>query len=75
MTEKIKIELTKDEALVLFEWLARKDEAGTRSFEDEAEEKVFWAVQAQLEKALVEPFDPKYRHLLAGAKKRLTERG
>ncbi len=67
---KINIELSAEEALVLFEWLARFKEnpeapppvVGT------PEENVLWRVQAQLEKQLVEPFDPGYEAFLNTAR-------
>ena len=75
MAEKIVIELTKDEALVLFERLAHLSETESLPAEDHAEEKVFWSIEAQVEKTLVEPFAPNYRQLLAEAKARLTKDG
>lgn len=68
------IDLTDDQALVLFEWLARLDEADAFPVEDPAEELVLWALHGQLEKLLRQPFDPRYRELVAEARARVRER-
>jgi hypothetical protein len=65
---KHNIELTHAEALVLFEWITRNDNAETFSFADEAEQRVIWKIEALLEKILVEPLSPEYEHLLAAAR-------
>lgn len=64
MTEEISLELSHDRALVLFEWLARTG-AGEQpaAFEDQAEQRVLWDLEAVLEKRLVEPFKSDYREL------------
>jgi hypothetical protein len=69
--EKVRLELSRDEALVLFEWLARFNKADGRDFEDQAEQRVLWDMEAKLESVLVEPFDPKYSELLAQARARV----
>ena len=71
---QLKIELTADQALVFFEWLMREGtDKDTLAFEHEAEEHVLWAVEAQLEEKLVEPFDPNYRELVSEARRRIIE--
>lgn len=72
--EKVRLELTREEALVLFEWLSRFDEAANAAFEDQAEQRVLWDVEAMLESALVEPLDPRYRELLARARAKVRDR-
>ncbi len=73
MTEKIiNIEFTRDEALVLFEWLAHFDEAKSIPVQDHAEQKVLWNLEGKLEKALVEIVKPEYKELVAKAKERLS---
>ncbi len=72
------IELTEDVALVLFDALARgKSEDGQRSLvlEHAAERNALWALEAQLEKALVAPFRADYRDALAAARARLEAAG
>ena len=68
MKEPIKIELTAQQALVLFDWVKRFNERESGQFEDQAEERVLWDVEATLEKALVEPFQDDYERLLAEAR-------
>ena len=71
----MKLELTEDEALVLFEWLSRLDERDEPPCEDPAEEHVLWSLHGQLEKQLVEPFQENYRQLLESARMRLRGNG
>ncbi|MFN3202341.1 MAG: hypothetical protein ACE366_28340 [Bradymonadia bacterium] len=70
---KVTIELTGDEALVLFEWITRFTKRENEGFEDQAEERVLWQIEAVLEKALVEPFKPDYDRLLAAARARVRD--
>lgn len=65
----MQFELNDDEALVLFEWLKTRDEA-VATF-GEAEQRVFWKLEAFLERALVEPFESNYATLLEQARKRI----
>ena len=71
--KKPSLELTQAEALVLFEWLARNDEAKLLQVEDDAEQQVLWSLEAQLEKKLVEPLAPNYPEPLAAARARVRE--
>jgi hypothetical protein len=67
----MKLELTADQALVLFEWLARLDERDAFPIEDPAEEQVLWHLHGQLEKLLSEPFRANYRELVEQARARV----
>jgi hypothetical protein len=73
MRETAGIELTEDEALVLFEWLSRFHETGRPEFEDQAEQRALWNLEAALEKSLEAVLDPRYRELLANARERLRD--
>lgn len=66
--DRIILELTRAEAVVLFEWLAGLDAAQALPFNDEAEQKVLWLLEGRLEKALQEPLAPNYKELLEQAK-------
>jgi len=68
----IELKLSRDEALVLFEWLARFDEAQDKPLTDTAEQKVLWNLEAKLEQLLVEIVKPEYKSLVAQAKKNLN---
>jgi hypothetical protein len=67
-----KISLTGDEALVLFEWLARFNKT-EGEFADQSEQRVLWDLEAQLESALVAPLRPDYNAILAEARDRIRD--
>jgi len=73
MSEPVRLELTGDEALVLFEFLSRFEDKGALSVEDQAEERALWNLRCLLQKQLVEMFDPKYKELVAAARDRLRD--
>ncbi len=66
--ERVTLELSQAEALVLFEWLVRSDKDESLPVEDDAERRVLWRLEAILEKTLVEPLAPDYAELLAAAR-------
>ena len=66
---RVKLDLSSDEALVLFDWLARTSDAGEPvPFADQAEQRVLWKMEGLLESVLVEPFSAEYGSLLASAR-------
>ncbi len=65
----VSLRLSRAEALVLFEWLARVDGAGAIPTEHPAEELVMWQLEAQLEKLLHEQFLPTYGESLEAARR------
>jgi hypothetical protein len=67
LPEKVTVELTRKEALVLFEFLRRCDDEGKYAFADQAEQRVLWDLEGALETQLVEVFDPDYARLLTAA--------
>lgn len=68
MTERnVHLELSRDEAIVFFDWLTRFNKSGS-AFEDQAEQRVLWDLEALLESKLDEPFAPNYGELLARAR-------
>ena len=75
-TEKtggVTLALTKEEALVLFEFLSRFSDTEVLSLEDKAEERVLWDMCCMLEKVLVEPFDENYSQLLHDARAQIRD--
>lgn len=74
VADGISIALSRDQALVLFEWLARTG-AGEQpaAFEDQAEQRVLWDLEAALETVLTEPLREDYRDLVAAARERLRD--
>ena len=69
----VSLKLTADEALVLFEWLAKFNEQENTSFEDAAEQRVLWDLESQLESLLAEPSAANYKELLAEARSRVRD--
>ncbi|WP_435749052.1 hypothetical protein [Microbacterium sp. PMB16] len=64
----IELTLSSAEALVLFEWLASAHDAESLTA-DEAERRVLWDLESQLETRVVEVFDPDYLEEVAQAKR------
>lgn len=74
-SDEIVITLNKDEALVLFEFLSRFNEKDNKEiFQDQAEEKALWIIEAQLENVLVEPFMPNYHDIIQEARNRVRDK-
>ena len=69
----VRIELTGDEALVLFEFLERFSESGKLVLEDQAEQRVLWDLTCILEQKLVQPFALNYEELLSQARDRVRD--
>lgn len=69
----MKLELTKEEALVLSDWLHQYKE-NDKYFNDDAVKCVFWSIECLLERELVEPFHENYAEILAKAKETVKER-
>jgi len=75
---EVVVRFTKDEALVLFEWLHRREDLGLDSMEalacvDQAEQRVIWDLSAVLEPVLVEPFWTNYGEVIDGARSRIRD--
>jgi hypothetical protein len=66
-TDSVSITLLADEALVLFEWLARADNAEKLCTEYPAEQQVLWKLEGLLEKQ-VRVFSPDYNQLVQDAR-------
>ena len=77
--ERVIIELSGMQALVLFDLLTRWEitDADDVHIEHQAEERVLWDILAMLESVLVEPFKPDYHDLLKLARQAVqdTEEG
>ena len=73
MSEDINIRLSHDEALVMSEFFSRFcSDDDDFTLRHNAEYLAFMRMSAQLDKALVEPFQPQYRELLRAARKRVA---
>lgn len=72
--QNINLTLTKDEALVLFEFLTRFNQTEHPNiFEDQAEQKTLWILEGQLEKQLVDPFRPDYTEIIDEARNKIRD--
>ena len=68
----VTLQLSDDEALVLFEWLSRMDnEDALTSLANRSEQRVLWDVVAMLEPQIDELFEPDYKELVQAATERL----
>lgn len=66
----VRLDLRPDEALVLFDWLARTSGRDTPApFDDLSEQMVLWCLECMLERVLVEPFSTRYDSLLESARR------
>ena len=71
-SRRIKIKLTKEEAIVLSELLYRISEKQAL-YEDIAEQYVLWSIEAQLDPLLVEPLMKNYSEILKASRKTVRE--
>lgn len=73
--EEIALSLTKNEALVSFEFLARfNKKEGMDSFEDQAEQRVLWDLESMLEKQLSDPLRSDYRLIIQRAREPIRDK-
>ncbi len=73
--DKINIELSKEEALVLFEFLNKLSNGQTVvQYEDKSEEQVLAIIECILEKSLDEPFSKNYLELLQKAREKIKNK-
>lgn len=70
MGPPVVLELTGDEALVLFDWLGKLDALGL--VRDTAERRVLEGVEAALERVLVDPFAADYPARVEAARRRVA---
>jgi len=70
--EAVGLELTSDEALVLFEFFARFQDTDRLEFAHVAEYLALARIAAQIDHSVVEMFDPQYVQLLAVARSRVA---
>lgn len=74
MVKEVLLQLSNDEALVLFEWIKQFNNRKNNVFDDEAEKRVLWDIEAELERVLVLPFDVDYKILLSQARSRVRDK-
>ena len=72
--EKVNIELTKEEAIVFFEFLGRFNEKDDLSiFEYQSEQRILWHLECILEKKLREPFQADYEKIVKKAREAVRD--
>jgi hypothetical protein len=69
----MQVDLSPDEALVLFDVLSRWEQSERFDVADQAEERVLWNIKAGLERQLAEPLSPDYARLLDEARARVRD--
>ena len=72
-SDEIALTLTRDEALVLFEFVSRFSDTDELSIIDQAEERALWNLTCVLEKVLSEPFGADYKEVIRQAQERLRD--
>ena len=66
---QVNIEISKNEAIVLFEFLERFNQIKNKKiFEDQAEQRVLWDLESILENKLVELFNENYKKIVYNAR-------
>lgn len=73
-TETVTLELSRAEALVLFEFVSRHSDSRRLEILDQAEQRVLWDICCTLEKTLVEPFMPNYKEVLEMARAQVRDK-
>jgi len=69
--KKISVRIGRDEAVVLFEMLAKFTRQKALSVRDEAERLALFRLHGALESTLTEPFRPEYKQLVDESRSRL----
>jgi hypothetical protein len=72
MNSPVQIELSRDESLVLFEWLSKQSDADKPVEISAIEQYSLDRLLAKLEKELVEPLNPNCKSILDEAQNNLT---
>lgn len=73
-TDKVLLELTKEESIVLLDWLTRFNQREfSDTIEDQAEQRILWDMEVSLEKIISETFDNNYIEILSSARKKLRD--
>jgi hypothetical protein len=72
--DRVVVELSSDEALVLFEFLSRYSDSAELKIQDQSEQRVLWDLCCFLEKKLSVQFSDGYVHELGAARARTRDR-
>jgi hypothetical protein len=73
-SRNIAITFSEEEALVLLEWLHNfNEEEHSTLFQDQAEQRVLWDIEAELEKVVSVTFDSNYQDILSKARQKIRD--
>lgn len=72
--DEINISLSRDEAIVLFEFLSRFSESDNLVIEDQAEERVLQDLCCVFEKKIDEPFKDNYQEIVEKAREKVRDK-
>jgi len=71
---KVLLELTKEEAIVLFDWLSRFNQVEkSELFSDQAEKRVLWDMECSIERVISEIFVGDYTEILSKARSKVRD--
>ncbi len=72
--KNIAITFSEEEALVLLEWLHNfNEEERPTLFQDQAEQRVLWDMEAELERVVSATFDNNYQEILSKARQKIRD--
>ncbi len=71
--DDVEIKLSKDEALVLFDFLSRFSDTDKLTIIDQSEERALWNLTCLFEKILAEPFSKDWLSIIENARSRLRD--
>lgn len=75
INNKMYLKLSEDEAIILLDWLSRFNECDhVALFQDQAEERVLFDLEAILEKSMNEILDVDYKDKLLRAREQIRDR-
>jgi hypothetical protein len=71
--DDVEIKISKDEALVLFDFLSRFSDTDKLTIIDQSEERALWNLTCTFEKILAEPFSKDWLSIIENARNRLRD--
>jgi len=80
MSNVVLVEFSKDEALILFEFLVRVHNNKNSNkklitlFEDQSEQRVLWNLECTFERMLAEPFLQNYDEIIQDARNKIRDK-
>jgi hypothetical protein len=72
--KSINIPLSRDEAIVLFDYISRLNTNEGQGFNHQAEQRILWDIEAELEKQLSEVLHSNYKEILNEARSKVSDK-